>query len=169
MVFHRKFSGIQYCTALLICFENVACNYLGYQHIHPKKSIDLTHNEYQFSGFSTPKKMCDERHFMPHCLEKLTRVEIIEYLRISHEGIYEVVLLFQQFTSPQLLACIVVEVSILIINMYSAMIYLMYQSDKVITTSTFVFNCISVVAHFTGFFWFFQKINSLMKIVGAIN
>ncbi|XP_048523126.1 uncharacterized protein LOC125504757 [Dendroctonus ponderosae] len=112
--------------------------------------------------------MCDEAHFLPEKMEKLTRVEIIEYLRISHEEIYEIVLLFQQFTSPQLLACIVVEVSILIINIYSAMVYLMYQSDKVITTSTFALNCIYVVAHFIGFFWFFKNINNLMRIVQGL-
>lgn len=150
---------------MFTCFENVVIHYVGYEHHHPSKHIKLTHNKYEFLGIDVGKQVCDEKHYVPEHLQKLSRIELVEYLRITHEQMYQTYLLLQDFSSPQLLVYLLIDISTVTVTWYSIIVYILYNFNSPTSNCSFILNWIYVIWHGAGLYWFFKNMHEVKKIV----
>ncbi|KAL1492832.1 hypothetical protein ABEB36_011014 [Hypothenemus hampei] len=109
--------------------------------------------------------ICDEKHYLPLHLSNLSKPEIIEYLRIKHQRIYEEIHLLLKISSPQLLAYLLIEVLIQILHLYSIIVHIIYKFDNPTAGSTIILNCISIVWHGNGVYYLCWNMNILNEMV----
>lgn len=147
------------------CFEKLSLNALKYKEIYPMKKItgsDNTQDIFIFFSY----KVCDSDHdiLSPELL-KLSTAEMIEYLRILHEEISEIMCSINNCFNPLFLMHVVIEIILLVINWYSVIIGLAYTFNSPDADTIFVLNVEYTILHSVGLFIFLRNAQKLSNLV----
>lgn len=152
----------------LACFEKLTRSCLKYSPVHPLKTIVETNNVRNFLGFFK-YEICKENHPVPAKLSKLMPAEQVEYLRQLHEDICLAVYEYNSCLSPQLLCTIVTLLIVLIVQLYSVIIYLGFDISTPETCTIHVMNCITVTFTSMGLFFLFKNMQHYKNMVSLLN
>lgn len=157
---------INVLISLLACFEKLTISCLKYTPVHPLKAISETNNWRDFLGVYR-FQICKELHTRPTKLLKLTQEEMIEYLRCLHEDICSLMHDYNLCLNPQVLVSFITALLVLIVQLYSVIIYIAYDISSPETKSIFILNCLNVTVHAAGLFLIFKNFQEYENMVSS--
>ncbi|KAL3275943.1 hypothetical protein HHI36_020677 [Cryptolaemus montrouzieri] len=155
---------ISIVIGILTCFERFSLNALQYKEIHPMKRIiasDDTQDLFIFFTYAA----CKSDHPCAFKLTKQPVKEILEYLRILHEEICEIMYNINDYLNPMILLHIVTEIVMLVITWYSVVIKLAFRFEDPETEVVFILNLLFAVSHSVGLFVFLRNTQKLSNII----
>lgn len=136
--------------------------------MHPMKTIVETNNYRDFLGI-IQFKVCTEEHLLSERLLKLSQVELLEYLRRLHEDISIATYQFNDYLNPQLLLGVVISLVVLIIHIYSIIIYIGFDITTTPETDMInILNYLSMIMHTMGPFFLFRAAQHYKNIVSVM-
>lgn len=153
--------------SLLACFEKLTISCLKYTPVHPLKAISETNNWRDFLGIYK-FQICKEQHSRPTKLLKLTQEEVIEYLRCLHEDICSLMHDYNLCLNPQVLVSFITGLLVLIVQLYSVIIYIAYDISAPEAKSIFILNCLNVAVHALGMFLIFKTFQEYENMVSMV-
>lgn len=138
---------------------------LRYVPVHPMKTIVETNNFRDFLGIFQ-FKVCTEDHTLSKKLQKFTQVELLEYLRRLHEDISIATYQFNEYLNPKLLMAVVISLIVLILHIYSIIIYIGFDISTTPETDMInILNYVSMIMHTMGPFFLFRAAQQYKNIV----
>lgn len=152
--------------SLLACFEKLTISCLKYTPVYPLKAISETNNWRDFLGVYR-FQICKELHTRPAKLLKLTQEETIEYLRCLHEDICSLMHDYNLCLNPQVLVAFITALLVLIVQLYSVIIYIAYDISSPEAKSIFILNCLNVTVHAFGMFLIFKTFQEYENMVSS--
>lgn len=162
--------SLSLCSALMAacgCFENLTVTTFSFTPVHVSRCIRETNTRVKFLGmFEYP--VCSSEHFLSARAQHLQSHEKIEHLRILHEKLTTIINDTNQCFNPQFLLFLVAELTVLVINCYSVVIYFVRGvSNPVIDTYNFL-NCQFVFLHTFGLYMFLRRSQILGDMVSEV-
>ncbi|KAL3275941.1 hypothetical protein HHI36_020675 [Cryptolaemus montrouzieri] len=164
MFYVYVFSYTSAFIGILTCFEKVSLAALKYKKIEPMEKITPSDNQQEiFFGFTYT--VCASEHIPSPEISELTKAEVLEYFRILHERISELINGFNGCMNPLLLVHVVIEIIVIVINWYSVIIKIAYDFTEPETQTIFVLNLVFAISHTIGLFVFLRNGQKLSNMV----
>ncbi|XP_045461779.1 uncharacterized protein LOC123671927 isoform X1 [Harmonia axyridis] len=158
-------SNVAILIGSFTCFEKLSLNALKYNEIYPMKKITGSDNTQDIFVFFSYKVCKSDHNVIPPELAKLSTAEIIEYLRILHEEISEIMYNINDAFNPIFLIHVVIEIILLVINWYSVIIGLAYTFNSPDSDTIFALNVEFTILHSVGLFIFLRNTQKLSNLI----
>ncbi|KAL3275940.1 hypothetical protein HHI36_020674 [Cryptolaemus montrouzieri] len=156
------FAYISVFVGVLTCFEKLSVNAM--KHHKLTKRLNPPNNKQEIF-FCYSYIVCNSEHTPAPEILKLPPAEMIEYFRILHEEICEIIYGFNNCMNPLLLMHMIIEIIVIVINWYSVIIKLAYDFKDPETETTFVLNLVFAITHTLGLFVFLRNAQRLSNMV----
>lgn len=143
----------------MACHEKISLKCIDYTPIHPLKGVDETNNRnFVFDIFSF--EMCKEEHVPSGWIASKIKSVQLENMRRMHENICNVICQLNGAVAMQLLVFVVICLCVLVLQLYSVIIYLAYDFRSFEMRGVFVQQCFSVVMQCCGVYFLFRNVQS---------